>query len=646
MFQNLYNFNLRKNSIYYFLLVIFTIIFPIIHYPHIYGVDSFQLIWMANALRDGALFSENSWLIHPTSYFGYYPFSHRAIGVPIVLALLITLIEIISFGYFGIAEAILTLNVILVLVVYKSSRNLAKTIFKEEWCRFLFVASILFSQYVLDEVTMNVSTRLIITIIMILFLDLNLKILNKSINKFKAGLLFIILLLLGLLSHRLWLATIITIIFMIFTVIIRKYENLQKLIIFLIIPVSLIAFFVGLEIIGYEYLKYLGESITTFIDEKSLFGLIVLYGWFYFWKSGIIFIFFPLGLLIMIYKLAISLKTFDQGGYKLRDNSKSVQKYYLLLFIIPFTFLLPTTFYSIVIFFPILIIFSIYGLIYIKDLISKYSEIFSWLLIAIILGISTIYSFLKIAVSTQINFLYIYLFLITSFFLFLLALLTNLYKKKIFLKISFKSLKFNKGIWIIIFVISILIFSITNIETKIANISSNPEPWENRYLTQQEIEIINYLKNEEINGLIFTTDPYISNRIGGVGFLPTFSERSNIGNALWYGLINPKEIIENTYFSLSFSNIINQRFFVFRPEYATNYYETSPLEVLRRNIIGLNITIEGDRYLLHSVYNVQFIICLNKNSLHESNEWLLIQSLHQSELEPVFSTQNLEIWKI
>lgn len=646
MVRNLFKINLRKNSVYYFFLVFFTIIIPLFHYPRIYGVDSFQLIWMANALRDGALFSENTWLIHPTSYFGYYPFSHRAIGVPMILALLISLFEIISFGFFGISEAILALNIILILAVYKSSRNLAKTLFKEEWCRFLFVASILFSQYVLDQVTMTVSTRLIITIIMILFLDLNLKILNNSINKFKASLLFIILLLVGLFSHRLWIATIITIIFMIVTIFIRKYKNLQKLTIFLIIPLSLIIFFVGLEIFGYVYLKYIGESITNFIDEKSLFGMNVLCVWFYFWQSGVIFIFFPLGILIMIYKAAISLKTSGKREYQQSVNFKIDQKYYLLLFIIPFAFLLPTTFYAITLFFPIVIIFSIYGLVYIKKIISKYSEKLSWLLLTILLVISTIYSFLKVAVSIEINYLYIYLLLITCLILFLLVLLVNLYKTTNFSQSSFDPSKFKKGIWTIILVISISIFSITNIETKLANISSNPEPWENQYLTQQEIEIIDYLKNEEIYGLIFTTDAYLSDRIGGVGFLPTFSDRSKIGKALWYNLINSKEVIENTEFSLSFSNIFSQNFFVFQPEYATYYYETSPLEVLRRNIIQLNITFEGDYYLLRSVYNVQYIICLNENALHESNEWVLIQSLHQLGLEPIFSTINLELWKI
>ncbi|GAI91662.1 unnamed protein product [marine sediment metagenome] len=146
--------------------------------------------------------------------------------------------------------------------------------------------------------------------------------------------------------------------------------------------------------------------------------------------------------------------------------------------------------------------------------------------------------------------------------------------------------------------------------------------------------------------LIFTIDVYINLRLTGFGYLPTFHGRSSIGIDLWYDLINPNEVLENTEFSFSFSNLLDQRFFKFWPKYATYYYETSPSEVIKRKIIELNMTIEEDRNLLRYEYNVQFVISTNENALHESNEWRLIQTLFQSELEPVFSTQHLLVWKI
>ena len=249
MSLNFLNINIKKSSLYYFILILVALIFPLTTYPRIYGADAFQVMWMANALREGALFSDNTWLISPFSYFGFYPFSHRAIGVPIFLGFIISLLNFLSFGIFGLTEAILTFNIILILIIYKSSRNLGNRLFEEEWSRFVFVAAVLLSPNLISETTMIVSTRIIITVVMISLLNLNLKVLNndnKNINKFKTSIFLILLLLVGALAHRLWLATIITIIFMIFTVFISKYKKLLRFTVFLILPISIIAFFIGL----------------------------------------------------------------------------------------------------------------------------------------------------------------------------------------------------------------------------------------------------------------------------------------------------------------------------------------------------------------------------------------------------------------
>ena len=642
---------IKKTGFYYFVLVLVVIIIPIIHYPRIYGVDAFQVIWMANALRDGALFSDNTWLIHPASYFGYYPFSHRAIGVPMFLACLISLLNFFSFGIFGLTEAILAFDIILILIIYKSSRNLGNRLFKEEWSRFIFVAATLFSMYVINDITMTVSTRIIITIITIALMNLNLKILTNSISTFKALISLLILLIIGALAHRLWVATFIPILIMIFTVFIRKFKNLQKLTVFLILPLSVIAFFVGLEVIitpDRDFFSRLdpNQIFSPFFDEKSLLGMGALLSWFYIWNLGVIIVFFPLGVILMLYKLAILLKFSKGRNIQLKNNQQFIQKYYLILFIIPFSFFLPATFYSIVIFFPFLIIFSIYGLIYIKKFLSNYSETLSWFLLPILLFISLAYSFFKAKVSVNINLWYVFVLSFISLILFLFVIIIRHYKTLKFSQFSLNPLKMKKGIWILILTIPMLIFSITTIETNRAALINSPYPWENRCLTNEEIEIIEFFQDEDINGLIFVTDKDIENKISGVGFLPTFHGRSSIGKDLWYGLISPNEVLDNTEFSFSFSNLLEQRFFRFWPKDATYYYETSPLEVLRRKIIILNMTIEEDRVLLRSVYNVHYIISINENYLHNSNEWILIRSLHQSDLVPTFITQNLVVWQI
>ena len=498
---------------------------------------------------------------------------------------------------------------------------------------------------------MTVSTRVIIFITMLILINLNLKLINNSIKKRKAIILMVFLILISVLAHRLWIATIITIIFSIIMIFIRKSGNLKRISIFLIIPVSVVAFFLGLELfsaLDYEFLTRLdpNQTFAPYIDENSLLGIGILLGWFYTWNTGLILIFFPIGVVIVFYKLAISVRHFKDRNSNIEKKQHLLQKYYLILFIIPFAFLLPATFYSIVIFFPLLIIFAIYGLIYIKKFISKYSETLSWILLVILLSISIAYSFLKVGVSANVNLWYVSVLTFLSFILFLFVLMINKFKTQKFSKISFNPHKMKKGIWILILTFSILIFSISTIETNRAGMYSNPYPWENTILTNEEIEIIEFFQNEEIEGLIFTNIGNIAGRISGYGLLPSFYGHSLAGEAIWYDIITSNEVIENTEFTFSFSDLFRLSFFTYWPEYATDYYETSPLEVLRRNIIALNMTIDRDRALLRSGFNVQYIISVNNNIDHFGNELILIQSLYQSSIDPIFITTNFLVWKI
>ena len=87
----------EKINYQYIILIFITLLFPLSMYPEIYGVDGFSVLWMANAIRNGALFAENTWLIHPSSFFGYYPFSHYGIIYPLVLSFILNFVEFCSF---------------------------------------------------------------------------------------------------------------------------------------------------------------------------------------------------------------------------------------------------------------------------------------------------------------------------------------------------------------------------------------------------------------------------------------------------------------------------------------------------------------------------------------------------------------------
>ena len=130
---------------------------------------------------------------------------------------------------------------------------------------------------------------------------------------------------------------------------------------------------------------------------------------------------------------------------------------------------------------------------------------------------------------------------------------------------------------------------------------------------------------------------YISERIGGVGFLPTFSGSTPIGTPLFYGLISPNYVHENTEFSLD--NYYRYIFF--------NFTKTDPIKNVINSIKRLDVREGGDLNVLVS-YNVQYIISIKDIFQADGKtNWPLIQSLQQWELfEPVFSTQHLLVWKI
>jgi len=648
--------NLNKNRFYSIIIVLIATLFPLIHYPVIYGTDAFDIIWMANAIRNGALFSENTWLIHPTSYFGYYPFSHRPIGIPIFIAFLVTFFDFISFGIFGLAEVILVFDFLLIILIYKSAKNLGNQLFKENWSRFLFVISILLSFYTLESVTMTISTRIIITMVMILLLNLNLKVLNKSIKIHKFIILTLLFLIVSALSHKLWLVLPITIILLIFVIITRKYEKFQKLIITFIIPIAILLFFIGLNIfsnISYDFFYQSEQTFEYFKNLNSLFSIEIFLSWFYVWNIGIILLFFPIGVIITLYKTAKQLKKHNITENQL-GKFDFLQKYYLLLLLIPFSFLLSATYYSIVLIFPILVIFSVYGIIFIREILSSYSEIFRWLLLIIMILISVGYTIVKMEVSTKIDIWYVFLLLIIVFTLIFIILASKILR---ILEKKYKLLNFNRVIhkiekmknlfWTIMLLISISIFSITTIETNRVGLCNKTYPWENLCLTQEEIKIIEFFESRQVNGLILTMG-ITSIRIASVGGLPALSRfgTTYFGIVLWDGLITSEQVHQMAKFSLF--QLIDLQFYIT----VGSSRERFPILYFYYDIIKLNITIPNDRIILRDEYNVEYIIVVKQGFLEEADIEMsgttnvLIRSLYHSNLDPIFSTNHLFIYEI
>jgi len=88
---------------------------------------------------------------------------------------------------------------------------------------------------------------------------------------------------------------------------------------------------------------------------------------------------------------------------------------------------------------------------------------------------------------------------LVSLALFLLVFLINKYDN---IHLSFSSLdsqKLKKFFWMVLLTLSILTLSIINVKISRYDSLNIPYPWDNRYLTDEEIQIINYFKGEDSN---------------------------------------------------------------------------------------------------------------------------------------------------
>ncbi|MEJ2250911.1 MAG: hypothetical protein P8Y97_14820, partial [Candidatus Lokiarchaeota archaeon] len=318
-----------------------------------------------------------------------------------------------------------------------------------------------------------------------------------------------------------------------------------------------------------------------------------------------------------------------------------IQKYYyMMLFLIPFSFMITTTFYAKVVFMPVIIIFSIKGLIYIKELLSKLSKSLETTFPLIFLSVLFISIILRLNIFSNINFLDLIVFFSIPFILILLCFLVNNYNNFNFSGISLNLNKLKKGIWIFGLTISILVFSTIILETDRAARVENPYPWKNTYLTGEELKIIDFFKNQDIGGLIFVFNRFISERLGGVGFLPTFSSSTLIGIPLYYNLISPNEVYKNTEFSWMKLDRLN--FF--------NYTGSDPINFIRNSIRNLDLRVKTDFDTFMS-FKIQYIISSNNTSLADGiNNWILVQSINESNYvysnKPIFETEHLLVYRI
>ena len=183
--------NFPKHTKYLFisLLVLVNFVMRIPSVPHETGNDGFTIHILANSV---SLFGYAGWWAHPSSVFGFYPYSYAS-AVPFILS------GISQCTGIDMEVAIWMFCIIIGLFSVFTAYLLAGVIWNNDIFKFLIAFVYSLSPGILTFSTWDVSTRGLFIVLLPLFIYLLLKI-RESIMKF--GVLFLILFILLMATHH------------------------------------------------------------------------------------------------------------------------------------------------------------------------------------------------------------------------------------------------------------------------------------------------------------------------------------------------------------------------------------------------------------------------------------------------------------
>lgn len=623
---------------FWFLLIIYATLIP--RFSNVAGNDGFEILWMAKALANG-LSSSNTWLIHPLSFFGFYPFSFYPIGYPFIISLFLR-------AGFSAQFTVTILSFFFMTLFYIGAVLLSKKVTKEGIFQDLFVVSLVYAPVFLKFIYNTFGSRgPLMAVSSYIFMIVYSKLGNKNRKK----IILTILVLLSLITisafiHRIWLVYIGVLLVFIFALLISKISTLRNLFVKIIRKKIL---FISIYLILIIVCAYLGYSLfgvdfrkieSPWFSNSSIFGLLINIIIDYGLRIGLISIFFPIGVFF-------SIKTIlDTGSLTSDENKKSdyssslnldedfifrsvIDLFFILALVLVWTY----TTYSTVIFLPVYILFSIKGLI-------EMTKRIKFLYIIITLNVFTIiflflYQFLIISVLP-----YIILYVSITFALSLIVILVFLIDKKDYsknLKLVKLLRKLNSKKNILLLVIPMMIFS-TLVNDSLILHSEIEFPYS--YISDEEISVINFLKESGIDGIIYVSHPQVSRTLSGYGFLPTINGYHS-AHQLYYRWINPITVKENTI--LGFLNLTINPDGNYQLESYENMLLSAVSQINASSVEGLNSLIN-----LHIQYSV---ILKNSSGLLDPNHYTNYGRVYSSfiislkDLVIAFETQHMFVWK-
>ncbi len=520
----------RKIILIYLILYIISLLVRIPRVTGVISTDGFEILWMGQALSFG-LNEVNTWLINPASYLGFYPFSFYPIGYPFLISLYLRLGFTIETTSFLISYVWLTIAIL-------GCIKLSKILFEKKKYQIIFVSSYIFAPIFLrfTYFTFNARAPLIaLTPWFIYFLEqcyvkINTKnIIGLAITSF-----------LMIFFHRLWLAFVPIILIYVFSKILQKKPNFIKKIfsnkkLFLILYLILV---IALLVSGYFFIGVDSRKITSpWFDNTNPFGLLINLIIDYGLRIGLLSLFFPIGIIKYIYPSII------ENRYTNSDISNDIKDIPVkeLLIILFLSFLWTYTVYTTVVYLYIFLFISISGFKVTEEkLLQKYKN---YLYLGIVL-FSFLYVFLYAFLIIR-NSLFSYHFIVVLGLYILFITLVELSKRD---QLNFKFLPKIKKLQGGVYILLILIMSY-GINTTEGLVIINEHEFPYSYISSEEIEVINKIKESGIEGIIYMSHYQLARSISGYGFLPTINGKHQ-PHQIYYGWITAGEIMNNSIFTI------------------------------------------------------------------------------------------------
>ena len=601
-----------------FFIGLVSILIRIPKIPHIYGYDGFEIIWMAYAIKNGALIGQQTWLIHPLSYLGFYPFSQYPIGLPLILA---------AFLAIGIPLTIslVTIDILLTVICVIGAYKLSKMFFQKEIYKNTFLIMILLGSkdfYNYTYFTLHPRGVLLALSPWFLYFLFKIREEKKLFSSIKLLALFSVMILFYRIS---WLYLIYLVSFAFMTIFSVKKINEYgvKILGSKVLKTVFLFSAVGILVVGFMITPDFDVSLQSpIIEGTTIISQIVTLGMIYFSSLGIISLFLPIGLLSILF---------------IEKSVCAKKRMFLLITILFMALSWKIPVYSIVLFLPIFAWISVLGIKTSVDMIEKRMKFkYPAYLIcsSVILGAAIVFHI-------------IYSLAIVSVIITYFVTLGTIIIYGVFVSFQRYILKIRVKHWMQIFIFSIIIGNVFFLQKpyegqeRYASIGVAPftVDYSQNHITEDELLVINYIKTE---GIIITSSTTLARRIGGMGFLPTIPGY-HIEHPLFYGWVLVEEVINNTQFNLT--EFIDS----FSLKYQGESYEDHILSQIRH----LNITRVTTINTLISL-NIQYFVAIKNpsdNSIYPclfhpygNSSYYIFDSLNR--LNPTFSTDYLAVFKI